>query len=148
MSTKINCKPHAKKYYPVITGFDCWQPRLLNLIIGWLCRLLPGKHWQGHSWRGEQRRALRGVFTVLSLSEASRVSGSGAERGQNQKKGGMVGEAGTLTSGGDCPKLSELEPEIGNETRNQIGNRKPCLLLEPLAPHVWFFCFVLFWLHR
>jgi hypothetical protein len=78
---KINCKPHAKKYYPVITGFYGLQPGLLSL--GHV--LLLGKDWPHTA--GTQ--PLCRHFPVAFLSEANMDGGLGrGEQSENKQDDG------------------------------------------------------------
>lgn len=97
MSVKINYKPHVKKYYPVITGFSCRQPRLLNLIRGWPCWLLLG---MGPA-RGTH------LASKSFFSEAGRRRCGGRE---DREEGERLGEASTQEVKGSQAPRPRQEP--------------------------------------
>ena len=131
MSIKVNCKPYVKKYYPVITGFDCGQPGLLGDGYAGCFWANPG---HSHSREGVHRPDLPWHFHRAFSLEASRVRGSEGERGRHENKVD-TGGGRHADLGGAPPKLSELEPE----TRNQTGNWKPSFLQEPFLSHGFHF---------
>lgn len=91
MCIKINCEPHTMKYYPVITGFCCWQPGLLNLIR--LCPLLLGKPWP---WAQLGHRPALQVFYCgfPCWSKHSGMRGEGEARADK-----MLDDAGSAARG-------------------------------------------------
>ena len=97
MSIKVNCKPHVKKYYPVITGFDCGQPGLLAMLAAagqTLATVTAG--------RKDVDQISMGIFTALSLwKQAEHVGVREKEEGMRTRW--ILEEAGMLTLEGLVP---------------------------------------------